>query len=397
MPVDPPKFIREDWPFPHWSATALLPSWKGHQSRRDLFGRKEVYKASDGNVQISFAPIKGDCPPSKAELAAVSWVIENEASISEALIASLFTKYRIMQDLYGYSGDEKNELMPDIASVDELRSLLRLNQVYVHRKQNEGLPYSGFLFGCTWEPEHALGILMHGSRTMEIGWAETAFNEVRGEDGGSVPGSLIVAPRKVFGWPPDSREDGWIKAAGVPLYSPLEDGFYRTAGAQFSIVGPLISEAEVRSVFTEPFEGRDDLIQFYVRYNGGSRSSYGCFMHCGAADHRVPRNELDKLNIEGFRSIPRIEGARMIPFSNMLLHHSTMERVYEQILEMKAFLNEHIGIAFDHSGRDLCISRKSGRVFFMDWTERQDSPVEVATSFREFVSRFWNTHYGPVH
>lgn len=398
MPRNSPQFVLRDRPFPHWTTTALLPSWKGHRCHSDLFGWREKPKASDGNTEIFLSPVgRSADPPSEAEVAAVSWVIENEASISHALIASLFKEYRCLQELYGYTDEEKMRLMPDIESTDDLRSLLRFHNIHVHREQEDGIPYSGWGFGCTWESEHGLGILMHGSRTVKIGWADTAFDPVRQDDSDSASGSLIVAPRRIPGWSPSSRKEGWINTSGIPLFDPSEDEFFRNAGVQFSIVGPLVSEAEIREVFPEPFLGRDDLVQFYLRYNGGSRSSKGCIMHCGSPAHCVPRNELQKLNLEGFRSIPVRPDDRMLPFANMLAHHATMARIYLKIPEMKAFLDEHIGIAFDHIGRDLCISRQSGQIVFMDWTAYKEGPVEVASSFIEFVQRFWNIHQGPVH
>jgi hypothetical protein len=41
--------------------------------------------------------------------------------------------------------------------------------------QKGGIPYVGFSFRCTWEEEHGLGALMHGTRTVDIGGADTSF------------------------------------------------------------------------------------------------------------------------------------------------------------------------------------------------------------------------------
>ena len=200
MPDDSLRFDLKNWPFPHWTLKAVLPSWKDNRSQRDLQGRRETPEASDGIVEIQLSPIRRSAePPTATEVAAVSWVIENEALISHALIASLFKEYGSLQELYGYSGKPRAELMPDIERADELRSMIRLHKVYVHRTQKEGTPYSGFLFGCDWEKEHGLGILMQGNRTVKIGWADTAFDPVRHDDRGSASGSLIVAPRRIRG------------------------------------------------------------------------------------------------------------------------------------------------------------------------------------------------------
>jgi hypothetical protein len=47
-------------------------------------------------------------------------------------------------------------------------------------------------------------------------------------------------------------------------------------------------------------------------------------------------------------------------------------------------------IAFDHSGRDLCLNRQNGKMFFMDWESYSEGPVEIASSFCEFVVKSWN-------
>lgn len=65
--------------------------------------------------------------------------------------------------------------MPDIRTADDLHSLIGLSSVNVHQVQKDGIPYTGFEFSCTWDEEHGLGVLMHGTRTVQIGGADTAI------------------------------------------------------------------------------------------------------------------------------------------------------------------------------------------------------------------------------
>lgn len=65
--------------------------------------------------------------------------------------------------------------MPDVSSGEDFRRLIGLHIVHVHQLLKEGIPYIGFEFGCTWDGEHGLGILMHGTRVVEVGDADTAF------------------------------------------------------------------------------------------------------------------------------------------------------------------------------------------------------------------------------
>ena len=169
-----PHFTLEDdlW----WTTTAVFPSWKGFQSRSGAYGAQDSSIPSDGSVRIVFAPEgRGTEPLTDSDKSSIVWVIENEASISKALILSLLEEYPSLQAQYGYSSEEQAELMPDIKSTEDLRALIGLHTVYVHPAQKDGIPYIGFELGCTWDNEHGLGILMHGTRTVEIGGADAAI------------------------------------------------------------------------------------------------------------------------------------------------------------------------------------------------------------------------------
>jgi hypothetical protein len=174
MPDETLDFSLEDglW----WTATVLLPSWRGFQSRQGAYGSQDSNLDSDGVVRIVFAPEgRGNEPLTDSEMAAINWVITHEVSISTALLLALLKEYPALQEQYGYSGEEKTTLMPDITSVEELRPLIGLSSINVHPVQRDQIPYVGFEFGCTWDEESGLGVLMHGTRTIKIGGADTAI------------------------------------------------------------------------------------------------------------------------------------------------------------------------------------------------------------------------------
>jgi hypothetical protein len=168
------KFALEDDLF--WTASAVLSSWKGFQNRNGTYGAQGSPMPSDGSVRIVFAPEgRGIEALTDSEKSSIAWVVDNEASISESLILTLLREYPSLQEQYGYSGDEKAERMPDVRTVEDFRALIGLHSVNVHPVEKDGVPYAGFEFGCTWDDEHGLGILMHGARTVEIGGADAAI------------------------------------------------------------------------------------------------------------------------------------------------------------------------------------------------------------------------------
>ena len=188
MPAEMPEFRLEDdlW----WAATVQLPSWRGFQSRRGPYGSQDSDSPSGGVVQLVFAPEgRGTEPLTDSEMSSIRWVIDHEASISSALLSSLLKEYPSLQEQYGYSGEEKTQLMPDIKSIAGFQDLIGLHAINIHQVEKDGIPYVGFEFGCTWDDEHGLGVLMHGTRTVEIGGADTAILLWIAEEDAKKPGS----------------------------------------------------------------------------------------------------------------------------------------------------------------------------------------------------------------
>lgn len=60
---------------------------------------------------------------------------------------------------------------------DDLMPLIDLRSLHFHNVVNGEIPYIGFLFGCKWDQEHGLGVLMHGLRPVKVGSADTAILE----------------------------------------------------------------------------------------------------------------------------------------------------------------------------------------------------------------------------
>lgn len=54
---------------------------------------------------------------------------------------------------------------------------MQLTAINVFPTAKNGLSYTGYEFVCSWEEEHGLGAMLHGSRVVEVGGADTALLE----------------------------------------------------------------------------------------------------------------------------------------------------------------------------------------------------------------------------
>ncbi len=158
-----------------WGAELRLWSWEGYQSRHGAYGSIDKSGPSDGTVTLIFAPEgRGLEPLSDQELQLISWFEQNEPMVSDAVKAAIIdwcSPHSADRAARFDFGDD----FPDIRTDQDLKENVGLFAVNIHQMGLGGVPYVGYEFGCEWDAEHGLGVLMHGTRVVEVGFADTAI------------------------------------------------------------------------------------------------------------------------------------------------------------------------------------------------------------------------------
>ena len=160
-----------------WTARTHLPIWAGFQDRSGAYGGLNVEAPSDGTVSVMLSSSARDPqPPDAVYHALIDKVMAAEPDISRAVQAALWAAYPVIREEYDeIFGQPPGDRMPPLEAPDEMKSVLGLHTLHILGIEAGGTPYVGYEFGCTWEDEHGLGILMHGTTTADLGNADTAF------------------------------------------------------------------------------------------------------------------------------------------------------------------------------------------------------------------------------
>jgi hypothetical protein len=155
-----------------WGADLRLKSWAGYQSRFGPYGSKDKEEPSDGTVRLIFAPEGRDLEPlTDREARLIAWFERNEPDVSNAAKAAIISwcsPHSERKTRFDF-----DDGFPVIEDEADLRNNIGPFAVYIHQLDVMGIPYVGFEFGCEWD-EHGLGVLMHGTRAVDIGLADTA-------------------------------------------------------------------------------------------------------------------------------------------------------------------------------------------------------------------------------
>jgi hypothetical protein len=158
-----------------WGTYLRLPSWAGFQSRFGPYGSENKPEPSDGAVALIFAPEgRGLEPLSEQEMRLISWFEQNEPSVSEEVKVAII-EWCSPQSLERTSKFDFDDHFPVIADEQDLKENVGLYAVNIHQVNMGGIPYIGYEFGCAWDKEHGLGVLIHGTRVVEVGFADTAI------------------------------------------------------------------------------------------------------------------------------------------------------------------------------------------------------------------------------
>ncbi|MDR2237872.1 MAG: hypothetical protein LBE92_17245 [Chryseobacterium sp.] len=120
--------------------------------------------------------------PTREQQNGLEYLEKNQKKILENMMHELLKQYPGLQRTYGYSEEDKPDFMPDISRIQGFAELLLPTCFYVTSVIQDGLPYIGFGFSCSWDSEHGLGIMTHRDRIIKTGGADTAFDTWSAEE-----------------------------------------------------------------------------------------------------------------------------------------------------------------------------------------------------------------------
>ncbi|MET3019048.1 DUF6985 domain-containing protein [Flavobacterium hydatis] len=112
----------------------------------------------------------------------IEYLQNNQTTILESILSELLNKYPKLQEIYDYPEDEKQDFMPDISQTKDFADLLSPSSIYITSVFKDDIPYIGYMFSCSWDSEHGLGIMTHKNQIIEIGGADTAFSTWSAEE-----------------------------------------------------------------------------------------------------------------------------------------------------------------------------------------------------------------------
>jgi hypothetical protein len=164
-----------------WTGKDVLTAWAGTQERHGAYTSRSSRKPSKGSVMIQIPRLGEDDanprPPAPEQVAAYAYLKENQATVTEAIMTALLADYKKLRKRWLKNDPDLQEELPEIGTVEEMRKNVGLGTLHMHGVAKAGHAYVGLELGCTWDEEHGAGVLLHKGRVVEVGQADTSFDD----------------------------------------------------------------------------------------------------------------------------------------------------------------------------------------------------------------------------
>ncbi|MEO0477807.1 MAG: hypothetical protein AAF085_17840 [Planctomycetota bacterium] len=142
-----------------WSGTIAQPPFPS------LYGAELLVETRD-EEQIA---------PSDQQITAWQNLCQYKPTVQLAVLQATFEYYQKMRPQYAKAGPEWIANMPELERPDQLTDRIGLNTVNLSWPYDEQPVRVGLSFGCTWEREHGIGVVLVDNKVIDIGGADCAL------------------------------------------------------------------------------------------------------------------------------------------------------------------------------------------------------------------------------
>jgi hypothetical protein len=160
-----------------------LEAWKGFANREELADEFMAFRFSappEGDLRLEVSPLdnrQSSFQPTQAQTRAFQYLLDHQQALRKTVLNGVFSVYDGWRENY-LASDIPSENMPRLSNATDLIRLISPSTVHVLANDKDGFTHLGFGFSCKWDEEHALGVLTHKGRVVEVGQADTAFSDV---------------------------------------------------------------------------------------------------------------------------------------------------------------------------------------------------------------------------
>ena len=164
-------------------AVVRLEAWDGYLVKRWENGRA----IADGTIVLRFACGRDSSPEDwDTQVAAYHRLLEEQWDIRDSILKYFLANYDTLKETYYLDPDDD----PDVPRITDsnrqnfdLRPFIGPRRVSITDHEKDGIPYLEWSLNCTWDEEHGLAAVTHGTRVIDLDRGETDIYKIFADNG----------------------------------------------------------------------------------------------------------------------------------------------------------------------------------------------------------------------
>jgi len=164
-------------------AVVRLEAWDGYLVKRWENGRA----IADGTIVLDFACTSVSAPEDwETQVVAYHRLLAEQFDIRDSIISYFLANFETLKETYYLDPDDD----PDVPRITEfnrsdfdLRPFIGPRSVSITEHEKDGIPYLEWFLNCTWDEEHGLAAVTHGSRVIDLDRGETDIYKIFADNG----------------------------------------------------------------------------------------------------------------------------------------------------------------------------------------------------------------------
>jgi hypothetical protein len=164
-----PQSLRFDERYEWWKGSVRLPI---------LQSAKINVPAPDPPGEAVDLTVRADEDgPSEGQLAAFSFLRSHEQQVLASALGAIAKWGQRTRQVYKrwHSEEELERLLPETLTAEHLRERVRLYNISIPDRENEGMAYVEYSFGCAWDREHGILVVLHKDRARFCGFTGSGW------------------------------------------------------------------------------------------------------------------------------------------------------------------------------------------------------------------------------
>ncbi len=171
-------------------AVVRLEAWDGYLVKRWEYPTTSwgwVRAITDGTIVLRFACGRDSSREDwDTQVAAYHRLLEEQWDIRDSILKYFLANYDTLKEEYYLDPDDD----PDVPRIPEanredfdLRPFIGPQSVSIRDEEKDGIPYLEWSLNCTWDEEHGLAAVTHGTRTIDLDRGETDIYKIFADNG----------------------------------------------------------------------------------------------------------------------------------------------------------------------------------------------------------------------